>query len=219
MVTDSEGDQEGKQKYLLTCSFRCGWNPHSKSRAGFNDYLVESNSLSDYPLCHLLSVFSLPCSLSKWPFLNLFLLPATFFMASCHFLKILYQPHRMELTFTDLTHFGTEMNILYMQIVSMSLPTSAEGFVVNSSRYSTWKIIIVPYLVLPHKLKRHSSAYLFNTNQQMQSWRRRTYAVTCSNWNTPEVGEYDLSSIGIMLPRVFVWMTHHCTIWQCRAQT
>lgn len=99
-------------------------------------------------------MFSLPCSFSKWPLLNLFLLPATFFMASCHFLKILYQPHRMELTLTDFTHFGTEINTLCMQIVPMRLPTSVEGIVINCSHYSTWIIIIAPYLALPHKPKR-----------------------------------------------------------------
>lgn len=49
------------------------------------------------------------------------------------------------------THFGTKINILCMQIIPMRIPTSVEGIVVNFSHYSTWIIIIAPYLALPHK--------------------------------------------------------------------
>lgn len=164
MLLDSEGDQEGEQRYPPSRSFRHCSDP--KTGVGHNDCPVGSNSLPGHPPRQLSSEIFLPCSLSKWPLLNLFLLPATFFMASCHFLKILYQPRRMELTLADFTHFGREINILCMQIVPMRLPTSVEGIVVNCSHYSTWIIIIAPYLALPHKPKRHGSAYLFYTNQQ-----------------------------------------------------
>ena len=59
----------------------------------------------------------------------------------------------MELTLTDFTHFGTEINILCMQKVPKRLPTSVEGIIINRSHYSSWIIIITLYLALPHKAR------------------------------------------------------------------
>jgi len=72
----------------------------------------------------------------------------------------------MELTLTDFTQFGTEINILCMQVVPLRHLASLEGIIVNCNYHTTWIIIIALYLALPHKAKKHGSAYLFYTNQQ-----------------------------------------------------
>lgn len=161
-------------------------------------------------------MFSLPCSLSKWPLLNLFLLPATFFMASCHFFKELI-PGLQNGTSTHWFHTLWHRNKYFMHAdipSETSSPSRRDRCQLQSLQHLNNNYCSSFGIAPPAKETRQCLPLLHKPTEIVVK-----QSICCVLFPLKHSMSWGVYFMGIMLPRVSAEIIQHYTMSQCRAGT